>query len=46
VARKTKLTPEIRDRIVQALEADNYRDTACRLAGVHPVKGASTRFPA
>lgn len=36
MARKTKLTPKIRDRIVAALEAGNYRDTACRLAGVHP----------
>ena len=32
--RKTKLNPEVQDRIVQALEAGNYFDASCEFAGV------------
>lgn len=32
--RPTSLTPEVRARIIAAIQAGNYRDTACRAAGV------------
>lgn len=34
MARPTKLTTEVRDKIVQALNAGNYQDTAARYAGI------------
>jgi transposase len=34
VARPTKLTPETRDRILQALRAGNHAEAACRAAGI------------
>ena len=40
--RPTKLTPEVRDKILQALRAGNYRDTAARWAGV--TAGTLTRW--
>ena len=33
--RPTSLTPEVQEAIVSALEAGNYRSTACAAAGVH-----------
>lgn len=32
--RPTKLTPEIQERIVEALQAGNYQETACEYAGI------------
>jgi transposase len=32
--RQTKLTPEVQDRIVAALRAGNYQETAARYAGI------------
>lgn len=34
--RPTKLTPDVQDRIIQALQAGNYQDVACRFAGIAP----------
>lgn len=34
MARPTKLTPETQDRIVTALRAGNYQETAARYAGI------------
>lgn len=34
--RPTKLSPEIADRIVQIVEAGNYREVAANLAGISP----------
>jgi hypothetical protein len=34
VARPTKLTPTVRDRIVQAVKAGNYMEAAARAAGI------------
>ena len=34
MARPTKLTPELRERIVQAQKAGNYAEAACRAAGI------------
>lgn len=34
VGRPTKFTPETRDKILQALRSGNYRETACRYAGI------------
>lgn len=39
-ARRSKLTPDVHDRLVEALEAGNYRETAARLAGI----GVSTLY--
>ena len=36
MGRPSKLTPEVRERIVQALVAGNYRETASRYAGIDP----------
>ncbi|WP_245533961.1 hypothetical protein [Effusibacillus pohliae] len=36
MARRTKLTPEIQQKIVGAIAAGNYHETACALAGIHP----------
>jgi hypothetical protein len=37
--RPTKLTPETQARIIQALEAGNYFETACGYAGIHQATG-------
>ena len=34
--RPTKLTPEVRERIVQAIRGGNYRNVAARFAGISP----------
>lgn len=34
MARPTKLTPEVKDRIMQAVQAGNYLDTAANFAGI------------
>lgn len=34
--RPSKLTPEVQDRIVQAVSAGNYQDVAARYAGIDP----------
>ena len=34
--RPTKLTPEVRDRIIEALRAGNYQDAAAAYAGIGP----------
>lgn len=34
VGRPTKFTPDTTDKILQALRAGNYRETACRYAGI------------
>jgi hypothetical protein len=39
VARTTKLTPERQERIVQAVLAGNYFETACRYAGISEFTG-------
>lgn len=36
MARPTKLTDDVRDRIVSALTAGNYQDTAAAYAGISP----------
>ena len=36
VGRKPKLTPELRQKLVDALLAGNYIDTACSYAGIAP----------
>src|SRR4051812_18697193 len=36
MARPTKLTAAVRERIVQALRAGNYAEAACRAAGIAP----------
>jgi len=36
MARPSKFTPEVRARIIQALQAGNYQDTACAFAGIAP----------
>jgi hypothetical protein len=36
VARPTKLTPEVKDRIIAAIRAGNYADAAARSAGISP----------
>ena len=36
MARPTKLTPEVEERIVRAIRAGNYPEVAARHAGVHP----------
>jgi transposase-like protein len=36
VARPTKLTPEVKQRIVQAIRAGNYAEPSARSAGVSP----------
>jgi transposase-like protein len=36
MARPTKLTPEVRDRIVAAVRAGNYYEPAARSAGISP----------
>ena len=36
MARPSKFTPEVRTRILQALQAGNYQDTACHYAGISP----------
>lgn len=36
MARPTKLSDEVRDRIVQALRAGNYAEAACQSAGISP----------
>lgn len=33
--RKTKLTPDLQDRICKLIEAGNYDQTACQEAGIH-----------
>jgi hypothetical protein len=39
MARPSKLTPEVRERIVQAILAGNYFETACQFAGVATATG-------
>jgi hypothetical protein len=34
VGRPSKLTPQVRDRLLHALRAGNYRNVACRYAGI------------
>jgi transposase len=34
MSRPTKLTPEVQEKIVQALQAGNYQETAARYAGI------------
>ena len=34
--RKTKLTPELQARFIQALRAGNWIDTCCDYVGIHP----------
>lgn len=34
--RKTKLTPPLQQKLVQALRAGNYIETACEYAAIHP----------
>jgi transposase-like protein len=36
VGRRSKLTPDTHERIISAIRAGNYVDTAARFAGVHP----------
>lgn len=36
MGRKSKLTTDVQDKIVQALRAGNYFETACEYAGVSP----------
>lgn len=36
MGRKTKLTPDVAQAIVTAIQAGNYQDTAAAHAGVHP----------
>jgi hypothetical protein len=36
MARPTKLTPEVQERLLKALRAGNYLSTAARFAGIHP----------
>jgi hypothetical protein len=36
MARPTKLTKEVQDRILQAVQAGNYLDTAAQFAGIDP----------
>lgn len=36
MGRPTKLTPEVQDRILQAIRAGNYRETAARYGGISP----------
>ena len=36
MARPTKLTPEVKDRILQAVRAGNYAEAASRSAGIAP----------
>lgn len=33
--RRSKLTPEVQERIIQAIRAGNYRETAAAYAGIH-----------
>jgi len=34
--RPTKLTPETKDKIIQAIAAGNYQETAAKYAGINP----------
>lgn len=36
LGRRSKLTPETQERIISAIRAGNFVDTAARFAGVHP----------
>lgn len=36
MARPTKLTPEVGEKIIELLKRGNFRETACAAAGVHP----------
>ena len=36
IGRRTKLTPEIRDKICELVRAGNYGEVAARCAGIHP----------
>ena len=36
MARPTKLTPEVSDRVLQAIRAGNFQSTAARFAGIDP----------
>jgi transposase len=36
VARPTKLTPAVQERVLQAIRAGNYAEVACRAAGIAP----------
>jgi len=36
MARPTKLTPAVRERIIKAVRAGNYAEAACRAAGISP----------
>ncbi len=36
MARRTKLTPELQERICQIIRSGNYRVTACQAVGIHP----------
>lgn len=39
MGRKTKLSPEVQAKVVEALEQGNYFNTACRYAGIAPATG-------
>jgi hypothetical protein len=39
VGRRSKLTPEVQEKIVQALAAGNYFEVACRYVGIDPRTG-------
>lgn len=52
MGRPTKLTPQVQEKIIQAISAGNYQDIAARYAGVDPAtfyrwmeKGASDQAP-
>jgi hypothetical protein len=39
LGRRTKLTPEVQKKIVDALSAGNYFEVACEYAGISPLRG-------
>jgi len=41
MGRKSKLTPEVQDKVILALHGGNYFNTACRYAGISPGTGWS-----
>lgn len=41
MGRKSKLTSEVQEKVVQALQGGNYFNTACRYAGISPGTGWS-----
>jgi hypothetical protein len=49
MARPSKLTPEVEERILKALRAGNYATAAARYAGIHPstsTAGSNAGIPA